>query len=664
MTDTHPILGEALEHHQAGRHLEAATLYRRALEADPREPTALYLYGLLNFETGQTEAALESLRRVVDIRPNHAQARFTLANLLSWRGEFEPAIVQYRAVIELQPEHLAARLGLASALRDFGDLDAALAACRAAQDEAPQSAAAYETLASVLSGLGRADAAIDAYRAALELQPDLATAQVSLALVLLGEDRADEALRTADAALALDPSPAGAWFVRGSALKALGRSASAIDALEQALARDPEIAAAHLNLGILHGELEQGAEAVQHLREAISLDPMLKEAHASLGSIYLLTGQKEDAERFSMLALAIDPDMVAPHQNMASLLAESGRPAEARAHRDAAYGQQNLFIDIALQPRRRVLILVTAESGNVPFRFLLPRDRYSRITWVIEYADEDQAARLPPYDLVFNAIADPDLAPPTQAPVERFLKGCTAPVFNDPAQVRRTSRHLTSDLLAGLADVTVPKTLRVSGARVSAGAWGPGELAAQIAEAGLTWPILIRPIGSHGGKGLTRVDGSDDLTNVNLARGLDHYLTAFHDYRSPDGAWRKYRMIFVDRRPYPYHLAISDDWLVHHGTTDMAQRPERLAEEIRFLENPEAAIGARAMAAAEAIGRRLDLDYCGVDFSVLPDGSVLVFEANATMLVHPEEPDGPLAPKTPYVQRILDAFEVMIEAPR
>jgi len=122
-------------------------------------------------------------------------------------------------------------------------------------------------------------------------------------------------------------------------------------------------------------------------------------------------------------------------------------------------------------------------------------------------------------------------------------------------------------------------------------------------------------------------------------------------------------VVFVDRRPYPYHLAISDDWLVHHGTASMVERPERLAEELRFLEDPEAAIGAKAMVAVEAIGRRLDLDYCGVDFSVPPDGSVLVFEANATMLVHPERADGPLAPKNPYIQRILDAFEAMIERP-
>jgi glutathione synthase/RimK-type ligase-like ATP-grasp enzyme len=63
------------------------------------------------------------------------------------------------------------------------------------------------------------------------------------------------------------------------------------------------------------------------------------------------------------------------------------------------------------------------------------------------------------------------------------------------------------------------------------------------------------------------------------------------------------------------------------------------------------------MRAIAAIGRRLDLDYAGVDFTLLPDGRVLVFEANATMLVHRERIDGMAAHKNPYVERIVCAFE-------
>ena len=58
--------------------------------------------------------------------------------------------------------------------------------------------------------------------------------------------------------------------------------------------------------------------------------------------------------------------------------------------------------------------------------------------------------------------------------------------------------------------------------------------------------------------------------------------------------------------------------------------------------------------------QRLDLDYCGVDFSLLPDGRVLVFEANATMLVHPEPENGPLAHKNPAVATICEAFQALL----
>jgi tetratricopeptide (TPR) repeat protein len=655
MNDADPSLAQALEHHQAGRHDEAEALYRRALASDPDEPTALYLYGLLNFETGRVDVAAGLLGRVVAARPNHVEARLTLANLNYWRGDHAAAIEGYRAVIARRPDDVAAHISLAGALRDRGDVEPALAAIHAALAIDPQSAAAYDSLGGLLTRMGQAEAAIDSYRAATLLRPDLASTQVALALALLGDARADEALAAADAALAADEALGEAWFARGTALMALQRPLEAATALEQAVARDPNQASAHLNLGNLYGELERGAEAIHHLRTAVELDPMAKEAHASLGSLYLLTGQKEEAERFCWLALAIDPEMTAPHQNLASLFAERGETDKAHHHRDAAYRRQNLFVEPAAAPAARVLILSTAESGNIPFKFLLPRDRYTRINWVIEYAAKDQATHLPAYDLVFNAIGDPDLAGPTAAPVARFLSGCDKPVFNDPARIQHTFRHLMPGLFADLADVDAPRAVRFSTRDAPR-----SELAGQIAAAGLRWPLLVRPIGSHGGKGLLRLDGPDDLAAADLGHGQDFYVTEYRDYRSADGCWRKYRVIFVDRRPYPYHSAIADNWLVHYESAEMPDDPARLAEELRFLEDPELALGAKAMAAVAAIGRRLDLDYCGVDFSVLADGSVLVFEANATMLVHPETEDSPMAFKNRYVQRILDAFSTMI----
>ncbi|OIQ91392.1 hypothetical protein GALL_266660 [mine drainage metagenome] len=216
----------------------------------------------------------------------------------------------------------------------------------------------------------------------------------------------------------------------------------------------------------------------------------------------------------------------------------------------------------------------------------------------------------------------------------------------------RTRRHLLAALLGDVDGVLVPRCLRIE--------WPPAsrtELAELLGGAGMALPLLCRPAASHGGQGLVRCDDLRALDERLRATHGAHYLTEFHDYRSADGCYRKYRMIFVDREPFAYHLAISPHWMVHYFSSGMSDRPEWLAEERRFLQDPRAALGERAMAAIAAIGRRLDLDYAGIDFAPLPDGRLLVFEANATMLIHFERSSGPLAHKNVQVQAIVAAFE-------
>ncbi len=657
--DTEPtaqdLVAAGLERHQAGRHAEAEQLYAAALKHDPEEPTALYLFGLLAFETGRPQQAAALLRRVADLRPRNVEARFTLAGVRHWLGEYAEAMAAYRAVLEREPDHAGALVGLANAARDAGDMDAALRAARGAVARCPDLAAAQAAFATTLAAAGQALAAASAWREAIRLEPQAVASHVGLAMALIQAGDAASALRAADRALELESGQADAWYARGAALAGLHQPALAVEALERSVELEPSRAGAMLALGAAYAELERVADAERRLRAAIALDPMMSEAHASLGAVYLMSDRPEVARGCYELALAIDPGMIAAHQSLAGILAEAGEAEQARRHRDFAYGRQNLFVEAAAEPERRVLILTTAEGGNVPFRHLMPKDRYTRINWFVEYATAGQADRLPAYDVVFNAIGDPDLAGPTEANVQGFLATCAKPALNDPAKVARTARHLAADLLGDLPDVVVPATARIAGR-----ALGARGLAGAAKQAGLKTPVLVRPAGSHGGKGLVRAETAKALGAIALGPDEAAYLTAYRDFASPDGLYRKYRMIFVDRVAFPYHLAISPNWLVHHGSADMVGDAARIAEERAFLEDPEAAIGPRAVAAVAAIGRRLDLDYAGLDFTVLADGAVMVFEANATMLVHPEADDGPFAHKNPYVKTILATFQAML----
>jgi glutathione synthase/RimK-type ligase-like ATP-grasp enzyme len=73
-----------------------------------------------------------------------------------------------------------------------------------------------------------------------------------------------------------------------------------------------------------------------------------------------------------------------------------------------------------------------------------------------------------------------------------------------------------------------------------------------------------------------------------------------------------------------------------------------------------AALGDIAADALEHIRDRLGLDYGGIDFGLSADGNVLLFEANATMVIAPPDADERWAYRRPAIQRIVDAATSLV----
>jgi hypothetical protein len=134
------------------------------------------------------------------------------------------------------------------------------------------------------------------------------------------------------------------------------------------------------------------------------------------------------------------------------------------------------------------------------------------------------------------------------------------------------------------------------------------------------------------------------------------------DARGADGMARKYRVMIIDGALYPLHLAISADWKVHYFTANMAANAAHREEERRFLTDMPSVIGTRAVAALNAIGKSLSLDYAGVDFGVGADGALLLFEANATMVINPPDPDPVWDYRRAPILAALDAAKRMLLA--
>jgi glutathione synthase/RimK-type ligase-like ATP-grasp enzyme len=92
----------------------------------------------------------------------------------------------------------------------------------------------------------------------------------------------------------------------------------------------------------------------------------------------------------------------------------------------------------------------------------------------------------------------------------------------------------------------------------------------------------------------------------------------------------------------------------------MAQNASFREEERRFLKDMSAVLGTRAMQALHGICSTLGLDYAGVDFALSPEGSVLLFEANATMVVFPPGPEQMWDYRRQAISEVLTAATQML----
>ena len=175
------------------------------------------------------------------------------------------------------------------------------------------------------------------------------------------------------------------------------------------------------------------------------------------------------------------------------------------------------------------------------------------------------------------------------------------------------------------------------------------------------FPLIVRPVGSHAGFGLSKIDDQAALSVYLSTRSEDEFfLSRFVDYASPDGLFRKYRIVLVDGRPYACHMAIADEWKVWYLNADMALSASHRLEEGLFMQDFDTAFAARHAAALREMANRVGLDYVTIDCAETKNGALLVFEADNTAIVHDMDPPSVYPYKPAQMQNIFQAFQAML----
>ena len=450
------------------------------------------------------------------------------------------------------------------------------------------------------------------------------------------------------------PNDIGLRFGRACALEDLGRIDDALAAYVEVLGREPTHFGALTNLGSLLLERGRSADARAYLVAAATLYPADPMAQVNLAQLHADSGDFDAALAAYASALQAKPDFLHAHLGLARVYTSLGEDEAVRRHLDCAFAEPKAwnYPYRGTAPPLQVLLLVSAFGGDMVTNLFFDDALVQKAVLLADSVRDE--LELPPYHVLFNAIGDADRSRPSLERAVAIAAASPAAVINDPAAVLRTGRVETMQRLRGLAHVRVPQTERIAREDVTA---------ENLRARGFTFPLLLRSPGHHAGDHFALVATEDELAGIAATLpGRDLLAIEYLDARGADGDVRKYRVVAVDGRLYPVHLAIAPQWKVHYFSAEMTGRPDHRAEEAAFLADMAAVIGAPGMAALEAIVATMGLDYAGVDFGLAADGTMLVFEANATMAVYPPDDGETWGYRRRAVDRVIAAVREMLVA--
>jgi len=357
----------------------------------------------------------------------------------------------------------------------------------------------------------------------------------------------------------------------------------------------------------------------------------------------------------------LDTDPGARVYDTSIVLQFVGRRADAMVMQDVAVGASPV-LRVRRESRKsaalRLLALVVPGDlmSNTPLDFIT---NHLDVQLDLLFLVPGQAlpASIPDHDLMFFAASEPDVA--TLARMSSFFTSWPRPVLNDPSFLPRLARDKLAGLLADVPTIFSPPTVEVGRITLDSVCSGAAEIDDILPRC--SYPVLIRPLGSHAGKGLSKIDGPADLAAYLLASSeVSYYLSEFVDYRGADGFYRKYRVAFIDREPHLCHMAASASWMVHYLNAGMAESAAKRADEAQAMAHFATTFAARHGAAFAALHDLLPFDYYSIDCGELPDGRLLVFEADTAAIIHMMDPVDTFPYKHAQMRRVFDAFGEML----
>ncbi|MFM9265650.1 tetratricopeptide repeat protein [Tychonema sp. BBK16] len=280
----------AWEHHQAGRLLEAESLYRQVIAVHPESANVLCLLGIAVRQQGKIPEAIAFYEQAIAQQPDFVEAHLNKAHVLLDIGEHQSAIACYEQVIQLAPNSALAYKKLGGLKQLLGDIETAISCYQTALQLAPSWSETAHNLGNLFKEKGQTREAIACYKSAFEINPNSIHSIIGLGTVLQQQGQSIEAIECYQQALKLDANNAECFNNIGAVYHEQGNTQAAISYYQQALNLKPDFVDAINNLGHAFSDLGQFQSAFSCHYRALELQPQNSIAHLEYALSLLLFG--------------------------------------------------------------------------------------------------------------------------------------------------------------------------------------------------------------------------------------------------------------------------------------------------------------------------------------------------------------------------------------
>jgi len=364
-----------------------------------------------------------------------------------------------------------------------------------------------------------------------------------------------------------------------------------------------------------------------------------------------------------------EPDNAAALMDLAVIEQLLGNLEDGLARQHEALRLRRIYRSPCAAAKPGLRLLAFAAPGdignNTPLEFLLDGSDIALTTLYVVPGDP-LPEPIPDHDVAIATACESDENQAVQAEITRLTANWPKPVLNRPDQIALLARERLHALLKPVTSIEMPMTIRIDRASLAEIGAGRTPLRAHLSDG--AFPVIVRPLGSHAGFGLKKLDDAAAVIAYLAERAeAGFYLSRYVDYRSPDGRFRKYRIVFVDGRAYACHMAIAEQWMIYYLNAGMGESAAKQAEEERFMTAFSSEFARRHRPALAALAERIGLDYFGIDCAQTGDGKLLLFEADVAMIVHAMDSLAIYPYKAPQMRSVFTAFCGMLKeraAPR